>query len=144
MRSIFSERGLFNLIPKSAEPIICLGTAAYMRGWTSVWVSDIKVFVKKNFPVTSNIVPYLITSDIDTEWLNEFPITTEFQTIADLLVWKGKAKMSYQIPVESFAVLFESDDPYPRERALETYLAERGLLSAYCKLREECRTFYDC
>jgi len=144
MKSIFTERGLFHLVPKKANPVIGLGTAARMRGWTSVWTGDIKVFVTKEIPVTSGIIPYIVDTDIDIEIVNGIPITTEFQTIADLLSWRDVAKMSRQIPVEAFAVLFESDNPYPRERELENYLEERGLTTQYRQLREECIIFYDC
>jgi len=143
MKSIFSERGLFHLIPKNANPVIALGTAAMMRGWTSVWTGDIKVFVKKNILATTGIIPYIVEVDVDVEIVNGLPITTELQTIADLLAWRDIAKMSRQIPIEVFAVLFESDDPYPREIELEKYLKERELLVQYKQLREECKSFYD-
>ena len=124
MKSIFTERGLFYLVPKKANPVIGLRTAARMRGWTSVWTGDIKVFVTKEIPVTSGIIPYIVDADIDIEIVNGIPITTEFQTIADLLSWRDVARISRQIPVEAFAVLFESDNPYPRESELEDYLEE--------------------
>ena len=143
MRSIFSERGLFNLIPKSVSPVIALGTAAQLRGWTSVWAGDIKVFVKRNILATTGIMPYVTDKEIDVEIYNGLPMTTEFQTIADLLVWQGTAKMSPQVPWEVFAMLFEGDEPYPKEVELEKYLEARGLLDKYRELREECKSFYD-
>jgi len=143
MRSIFSERGLFYLVPKAANPIICLGTAARLRGWTSVWAGDIKVFVTKDILATTGIVPYVMTTGIDFEMYKGLPTTTEFQTIADLLVWRDLIKIDSQIPVETFAVLFESDDPYPLENELEVYLEVRGLIPQYKELREECKSFYD-
>ena len=143
MKPILSEQGLFFLIPKNANPVLSLGTAARLRGWTSVWTGDIKVFVQKDILATTGIVPYVVDSQIDTEIINGFPVTSEFQTIADLLAWRDIAKMSRQIPWEAFAVLFESDDPYPRERELEDYLEARGLLDQYKELREECKSFYD-
>jgi len=143
MRSIFSERGLFNLVPKTANPIICLGTAARMRGWTSVWTGDIKVFVEKDILATAGIIPYVVDTKIDIELYNGLPVTSEFQTIADLLIWRKTAKMSPQIPWEVFAMLFEGDEPYPKEAELEEYLEARGLIDKYRELREECKTFYD-
>jgi len=143
MRSIFSERGLFNLIPKSVSPVIALGTAARMRGWTSVWAGDIKVFVKRDILATTGIVPYVIDKEIDVEIYMGFPITTEFQTIADLLVWRGLRAVDSQIPWEVFAMLFEGDEPYPKEAELEEYLEARGLIDQYRELREECKSFYD-
>ena len=144
MKSIFSERGLFSLVPKAANPVICLGTAARMRGWTSVWTGDIKVFVEKDILATVGVIPYVVNTKIDFEIFKGLPVTSEFQTIADLLLWRGLAVMSSQIPVESFAVLFESDDPYPLESELEEYLEVRGLINQYKEMREECKTFYDC
>lgn len=144
MKSIFSERGLFYFIPKVANPVICLGTAARMRGWTSVWTSDIKVFVEKNILATTGIIPYVVDTKIDFEIFKGLPTTSEFQTIADLLIWRDLSMMDSQIPVESFAVLFESDDPYPLESKLEMYLEARGLIPKYKELREECKLFYDC
>jgi hypothetical protein len=63
MKSIFSERGLFYLVPKAANPIICLGTAAQLRGWTSVWAGNIKVFVEKDILATAGIIPYVVDTD---------------------------------------------------------------------------------
>ena len=143
MKSIFSERGLFKLIPKSVSPVIALGTAAQLRGWTSVCAGDIKVFVKRDILVTTGIVPYVIDTEIDVELYNGLPVTTEFQTIADLLSWCGTVKMSPQIPWEVFAMLFEGDEPYSKEAELEEYLEARGLIDPYRKLREECKSFYD-
>jgi len=144
MKSIFSERGLFYLVPKAANPIIGLGTAARMRGWTSVWTGDIKVFVEKGILATSGIIPYVVDTKIDYEIFKGLPTTSEFQTIAHLLIWRDLAKIDSQIPVEAFAVLFESDEPYPKEAELEMYLDARGLIPQYRELREECKTFYDC
>ena len=143
LRSIFSERGLFNLIPKSASPVIALGTAARLRGWTSVWSGDIKVFVKREFPTTTGIVSYVIDTEIDVEIYKGFPMTTEFQTIADLLIWRGLQAIDSQIPWEVFAMLFEGDEPYPKENELEEYIEARGLINQYKELREECKSFYD-
>ena len=143
MNSMFSERGLFSLVPKNANPIICLGTAARIRGWTSVWSGDIKVFVTKNILATTGIIPYVVDTQIDFEIFKGLPTTTEFQTIADLLAWRGIATMSSQIPWESFAMVFEGDDSYPRERELEEYLEARGLMNQYKEMREECKSFYD-
>ena len=104
---------------------------------------NLKVFVTKEIPVTSGIVPYIVNTAIDIEIINGLPVTSEFQTIADLLSWRDVAKMSRQIPIEAFAMLFESDNPYPKERELEGYLDEKGLMSQYRQLREECKVFYD-
>jgi hypothetical protein len=80
---------------------------------------------------------------IDVELYNGLPVTSEFQTIADLLIWRGTAKMSPQIPWEVFAMLFEGDEPYQKEAELEEYLETRGLIDQYKELREECKSFYD-
>jgi len=143
MRSIFSERGLFNLVPKAASPIICLGTAAQLRGWTSVWAGNIKVFVKRDILATTGIIHYVVDTEVDYEIYKGLPVTTEFQTIADLLVWRGLRALDSQIPWEAFAMLFEGDEPYPKEAELEEYLEARGLIDQYRELREECKSFYD-
>lgn len=143
MKLFLSERGLYTLIPKTAKPIICLGTAARMRGWTSVWTGDIKVFVEKEIPVTTGIIPYIVDTHIEYEIYKGLPVTSEFQTIADLVTWWAQTKIDSQIPVESFAVLFESDNVYPIEDEMEIYINKHKLTSIYRKLREECKSFYD-
>jgi len=141
MRSIFSERSLFSLVPKNVNPIVCLGTAAQLRGWTSVWAGNIKVFVQRDILATTGIIHYIVDTKIGYEIYKGLPVTSEFQTIADLLTYRNK--ISPQVPWESFAVLFDVDEPYPREEELENYLEARGLIPQYRQLREECKSFFN-